>query len=81
MTRRQKRKQAQDILGLAIIVGMVFIVGAFTIYFPKIDCYNARKGLGFIERCEADQDCNLTAKERNLKQAYTRLEIKSCYKD
>jgi len=47
-------------------------------WFPQADCNTARKGLAYIERCEASTDCALSASELDLKAAFVRLKAKSC---
>lgn len=74
--KRQQRKAALQ--GAALLAALVGFVVFCTWWFPHVDCKTARNGLDFIERCEADADCTLRPHERNLKEAYRRLEIKSC---
>lgn len=71
----------QNMLAALIIGACIATVIFCTWWFPKLDCYNAKQGLAFIEHCQASDDCSLTASELELKRVYTRLEIKSCPKD
>ncbi len=66
-------------IGFALMLLAVFIFGPY--WFATLDCNTAQKGLGAIRRCEQSAHCMLTAKEYRLKQAYLRLEKKSCPKD
>ena len=85
MNRRNRIKRARrkDALNLAIgFTGFAFILyllfAQVPIFFAHLDCNTARNGLDFIERCEAESDCTLNARDLQLKRVYTRLEIKSC---
>ena len=71
----------QNILGAGIIIACIATVIFCTWAFPQIDCHNAQNGLEYIAACEASDDCELRETEKHLKQAYTRLEIKTCPKD
>lgn len=83
-TRKEKRQAAllADIAKTVAVFGSIIAVILFCMWwFPQVDCKNARAGLDFIERCEADANCTLRPRELQLKETYTRLEIKSCPKD
>ena len=77
-TYRQRQQAKAALQGAALLTAMVGVVLFCMWWFPHVDCKTARSGLDFIERCEANPDCMLTVRERNLKQAYTRLAINSC---
>ena len=78
----RKRQQVKQTIQATAIFGTIIATVALSMWaFPRIDCNTARNGLAFIEACEADENCTLRAHELNLKESYTRLEIKSCPKD
>lgn len=74
--KRQQRKAALQ--GAAMLLGIVGTVALCAWWFPKADCMTAQGGLDFIARCEASESCKLSAREMQLKETYTRMEIKSC---
>lgn len=83
-TRKERRRHIL-LVELAKTVGVFGSIVGVVLFcmwaFPRIDCASAKDGLHFIALCEADSNCNLTMKERNLKEAYTRMKYHSCPKE
>lgn len=80
MRHKTKTRITETAKGVSLF-GAIIVVFMLSMWaFPRIDCHNATMGLEFIELCEADENCELRQRDRELKGAYTRLKIKACPK-
>ena len=81
---REQRRIARrnDIIkSVALFGGIIFVFLAMPSVFKKLDCNTAKRNLTFIERCNTNDNCTLTAREFQRFEGYVRLEIASCPKE
>jgi len=67
------------LIAMALIVGLPsFFIGTYKL-FEVIDCNTAQKNLRFIDACITDDNCNLTARDRQSAESWTRLKLARCH--
>jgi len=63
------------------ILSCVVLVFFLPSIFAWVDCNTATRQLAYVDQCEQDERCSLTARELQRYKAYLRMQAMTCPRD
>lgn len=81
MRTRNTRVGIEKGFAIAVIIICIALVFALPSIFAWVDCNTATRNLTYVEICERDGRCTLTALELKRYKGYLRMQAMSCARE